>query len=145
MRTILYALVALVVAGGFAVPVANAQEQAGERPNVVAFSEWKCPIGNLGEALEITEAISRPIHQELIDEGMITGWSVLTHLYGDEWNLIFVTHAKDLESAMASGREFNRRVGEMDLGDQGGRFTELCPYHRDNVYTIQHGNAAGQM
>lgn len=145
MRKTLYAFVALVIAGGFAMPVANAQEQAGERPNVVAMSEWKCPIGNLGEALEITNTISRPIHQELVDEGMIVGWNVLTHLYGDEWNLIFVTLAKDLDSAIASGTEFNRRVGEMDLGDEGGRFTELCPYHRDNIYSIQHGDAAGQM
>ena len=141
---VVYGLVVLVLLGGLLAPAANAQEGT-ERPNVVAFSEWKCPVGNLGEALDIVESISRPIHQELIDEGMITGWSVLTHLYGDEWNLIFVTLAEDLDSAVASSTEFNRRVSDRGMGEQGDRFVELCPYHRDNVYSVQHGDAAGEM
>lgn len=140
---IVIALLTSVVAAGFAPPAATAQE--GPRPNVVAMSEWKCPIGNIGEAVEISNAVSRPIHQEMVDEGLIVGWNILTHLYGDEWNLIFVTLAEDIDSAIESGREFQRRAQERGMNAQGDRFIELCPYHRDNIYSISHGDAGEDM
>lgn len=137
------ALAALVVLGSFGTSVLVAQE--GPRPNVVAMSEWKCPIGNLGEAVQLSNATSRPIHQEMIDEGLIVGWNILTHLYADEWNLIFVTLAEDIDSAIESGREFQRRLQQRPEGERGERFVELCPYHRDNIYSISHGDAGTDM
>ena len=110
-----------------------------------AFSEWKCPIGNLQEAVQISNEVSRPIFEDLAEEGMIVDWNILTHLYGDDWNLIFVTLAEDMDSAVESSREFQRRVQETGMGERGDRFVELCPYHRDNIYSIQHGDAAGEM
>ena len=144
MKKIFFAFVGLVLIGGLAAPAAQAQEE-GERPNVVAFSEWKCGIGDLGEALDIVDQTSRPIYGEMVDEGMINGFSVLTHLYGDEWNLIFVTLASDIDAAIAASTEANRRMADREMDEQGDRFVELCPYHRDNIYSIQHGDAAEEM
>lgn len=140
MRTTV-ALAALVVLGSYAVSTAFAQEEPeGPRPNIVAFSEWKCPFSNLEEAVDLVNTSTRPIYQELIDEGMIVGWNLLTHFYGDEWNLIFVTLAEDIQSAIEANTEFFRRAEERGLEAEGDRFVELCPHHRDNIYSIAHAD-----
>lgn len=121
-----------------AVPAA-AQEEESDRPGVVAFSLWKCPFGNLSEAVEISNAERGDVYDAMVEEGMIQGWGVLTHLWGDEWNLVFYTLAEDAQAAIEASSEFFRRIGEVDPeGEITQRFFELCPTHKDNIMSFQY-------
>lgn len=139
-KTYLCAFMALLVA-----TPAVAQEQEEERPGVVAFSMWRCPFGNLQEAVQIANADTRDVYEDLVEEGMIQGWGVLTHLWGDEWNLVFYTLAEDAETAIAANGEYFRRFAELDTeGEIIARFLELCPEHKDNIMAFSYPSEDGE-
>lgn len=140
--TILAALVALTLVSAPAA-LSQEEEQASPRPDVVALSMWKCPFGDLEEAVDLVNGTPRAIHEELIDEGRIVAYNVLTHFYGDEWNLVLVTLAESIEDVISANSEFFSRAEEREPG-LGDRFTALCPEHKDNIYSIAHPEEAAE-
>ena len=136
------AVVAVILGAPGSVLAQDAEEST--QPNVVALSEWKCDWGELGDIVELANGTVREVWEELEDEGMIDGWGILTHAWGDEYNLVLYTLAQDVEGVMAASNEYFRRIAERDpenaIGDQ---FTDACREHRDNIYNFQYPSEDG--
>ncbi len=79
----------------------------------------------------------RPVAQSVIDDGMWIDWGILTHAWGDDWNLLIYTTSTDRSAFFAGWDEYIRRLGETDSeGELTERFFALCPEHKDNIYGV---------
>lgn len=114
---------------------AAAQEQEGPQPGVIVVRYFQCPLNHQGEAVEMLNTGWRPIVQEMIEEGHFLDYGILTHAWGDEWNVMDYFVA---ESPAAFHEAINvafQRAGER-LPEPETPFGELCPYHKDNTYAV---------
>lgn len=135
MKTCSSALLALLLcalpATALAQDAPNVEEPQGP---TVGLSYWKCDWQNLSEIEQVGDSLITPIYQELVDEGQILGFGMLSHQWGDEWNIIFYMSAPDTPSYLAAFEEANQRIAERhpDLTP----LTEYCSEHKDNIYTV---------
>ena len=111
----------------------NAQAQDGEP--TMGVSHWKCNFGYIGDLVEQTREEGLPIAQEMVDDGSLFGWGMLTHAWGDEWNVVFYMHTPDGMSFTDAAEELGNRQDEAFGEESGARFLENCSGHKDNVYT----------
>lgn len=116
---------------------AAAQEGEGAEPNVVTVRYFKCPLDHQGEAVEMLNTGWRPIVEEMIEEGHFVDYGILTHAWGDEWNVMDYFVSTDLVSFHEGISEAFQRAGER-LPEPETPFGELCPYHKDNHYFVVH-------
>lgn len=111
--------------------VANAQDDEQSPPTIV-MSVAQCDRTLIGDLMDRDRERTLPIAQELVDEGMLWSYGVLTHWWGDEWNWVNVLIADDEEAAMSANNELGRRYGELYPDDS--MWIEVCPRHRDTFY-----------
>lgn len=134
-RLPLFAPLFLLLAFG---ATASAQEQEeqdeGPQSNVVAVRYFQCPFHHQSTAVELLNTQFRPIVQELIDEGELIGYGILTHSWGDRWNVSDYFVAEDLVSFHEAFDEAYSRVNERYPEEPDPPFGELCPEHKDNIY-----------
>jgi hypothetical protein len=141
IRSLLLAF--LAVAAIFA-PEAPAQEEEEEtQPNLVVLRYFACDLGQTGAAVQILNGAWRDVMEDLKDEGMIQGYGILTHAWGDEWNLMDWFSVENMHAFHEAWSEATRRIGEWaEANDPEGeglaKFTKVCKSHKDNVYQIVH-------
>lgn len=122
---------------GFLVhPSAFAQQEAP----TVGVSYWKCDWGELGNIGQVTDSLYTPIMQELVDEGTIMNFGMLTHQWGDEWNVVFYITAPDTPTYLEASREAVDRFEERHPDVLN--LTEVCSEHKDNIYTLRTATGA---
>lgn len=104
---------------------------------VTVVRYFECGLADLGEAVEMLNGSWRGYAEELIEEGLLVDYGILTHSWGDEWNLVDWFAATDQAAFQAAWRELLLRFQEDDSdGEQFTRFGELCPRHKDNIYSV---------
>jgi len=103
----------------------------------MGISQWKCNFGYIGDLVEETRQVSLPIAQEMVEDGTILNWGMMTHAWGDEWNVLYYVGIPDgtpfMETAGALGMAQREAFGE----ESKARFLENCTEHKDNIYTWQ--------
>ena len=100
----------------------------------VVISKNKCHSNRISELREMMEENGAQVLNDLVSEGKLLNWGVLTHAWGDayNWNVFYVaeTHTKFLEA----WSEFISRVVENDP-EAADRMGEICWEHEDSIYT----------
>jgi hypothetical protein len=124
-------------------PEASAQEEETPRPDLVVVRYFECELGQAGNAAQILNGAWRDIMEDLRDEGMIQGYGILTHAWGDEWNLMDWFSVQDMHAFHEAWSEATRRISEYTAendpdGEVGKKFTEACKRHKDNIWSIVH-------
>lgn len=132
-------LLALLATGLVAAPQALAQEEEPAVPNLVVFRYFECDLGGLGEAAQLLNGGWRSIMQDLQEEGMIMGYGILVHAWGDEWNLVDWIATEDMHGFHTAWSEAVSRANAAAGGqEERDRFVEICERHKDNMYGIVH-------
>ena len=106
MRHVMPLLGALVLLTLLASP-AQAQEQATGTHIVVRY--FKC--NPTGVAIRMFQR-TRHVAQEMVDEGKFVDYGILSHNWGDEWNVVDYTVVDGIAEYFANFSEWTRRVGE---------------------------------
>jgi len=75
-----------------------------------------------------------------VNEGEISGGGMLTHQWGDEWNVVFYMTAPDTPSYLTAFQEAGRRFEERH--PDATPITEYCSEHKDNIYTLRSATEA---
>ena len=100
----------------------------------VVFSQNKCKSNKISELRTMMEDNGAPILNELVEQGKLISWGVLTHAWGDayNWNPFYVaeSHSKFLDA----WQEFISRLVEADP-DAADKLAEICWEHKDSIYT----------
>ena len=126
-------IVGVVVAFfGVATPVI-AQQTPAPQPGVFVLSPNKCDQARIGELNDWVRSSTAPILNDLVREGRLMGWGVLTHAWGDEWNWVLYYTARDLNTFHAAFQEFARRLAEREPNFMQ-RLAGFCTEHKDNIY-----------
>jgi hypothetical protein len=139
MRSLLITAVAV----GFIAPsAAHAQQPQAtqQQPGVVIVSQNKCSFTGLNEVNNWWRSTGGPVLDDLVRQGRLTGWGVLAHSWGDEWNHVVYYTARDLNTFTTAFAEFFRVASQRDPTIMQ-RLTSWCTEHKDNIYTVVLTNA----
>lgn len=124
---------------GLIIPsVAQAQQPqtaAAQQPGVVIVSQNKCSFTGLTEVNNWWRSTGGPILDDLVRQGRLMGWGVLSHAWGDEWNQVVYYTARDLNTFTASFTEFFRQASQRDPTIMQ-KLTSWCSEHKDNIYSV---------
>ena len=135
MRTRMATLIAAALALSAGTGPASAQE--APQPGLVTMRYYQCGVGDLDDAVGLLGGTWRDVADELVAEGVLLGYGILTHAWGDEWNLVDYIAAADMESFQAGWAELLRRYQARDRdGSDIDELNELCPTHKDNIYSV---------
>lgn len=117
-----------------AVAVAQDDEEAPPpSADVVQIGYFKCDLGAVGQIIEVTNEKLIPIAQESIDAGHWMYFQLLTHSWGDEWNVNFYMRAPSIDSFHEGFQQYVSAIAERHP-DLIPWFQEVCSEHKDNMY-----------
>jgi hypothetical protein len=97
------------------------------------FSQNKCHFNNLLDLQELTINSTGPILNELVKEGLLIDWGILSHDWGDEWNFNNYYIAEDKAKFNKAWQEYVKRLNKKD-STLWKKFGEYCTEHKDNIY-----------
>ena len=110
--------------------------EPGDEPTM-ALSYWKCNFGYIGELVEGVEESGLPVAQAMVDEGDLFAYGMMTHAWGDEWNVMFYTATHDESSFMQATSDLQSRQFQAMGQEMLTSFLENCSGHRDNIYSMR--------
>jgi hypothetical protein len=141
MARLLIAALALTLS----LPAAALAQEDDAPPNMLTISSYQCPQALVGEISENYGTYTRPIEQELVDEGMLVAAGMFFHAWSDEWNVNYWRVGSSLDAVIAAIAEVQSRFVERhpDLADAPGWFAE-CTAHKDNVYFWGPSTSSGE-
>jgi hypothetical protein len=126
------ALWAVSSAGGAQQPTAQSQPP---RPGVVVVSYNKCGLDKVGRLDSLSALAFYPVLDEVVREGRLLSWGVLTHDWGDEWNFVVYYTATNVNAFHSAWGEIVRRVRERRPNFMAD-FAPYCTEHKDNIYGV---------
>lgn len=133
LRTTAVAAVAALV-----VPVAlDAQEAEEPQPGTLVVRYFQCPLHHQDEAVEMLNTDWRGYADAEIEAGNLIDYGILVHSWGDEWNVMDYFVAEDHASFRTAWSSMVQQAQAEDPdGEEFDRFSEMCPGHKDNIYSF---------
>lgn len=120
-------------------PAQEMQQEAGPTPTHSIVRFFKCE--RQGLAVQMFQR-GRAVAEEMIAEGKFIDYGILTHNWGDEWNVVDYFVVDGLGSFFGNFGEFFSRVNEAnEAAEAAGEeelppFNEVCQEHKDNIYSV---------
>jgi hypothetical protein len=123
-------LAALVVAAPLA-----AQEEADQGPTPgILVSLQICNFSHIDELNELAREYWAPVLDQAITDGQLTGWGVLNHSWGDEWNYLVWYSSDDATTLLQTVSGLLGEIFGSIPGDPMEDFGAWCSAHKDNLY-----------
>lgn len=121
----------------FLLPAAAVAQDDEEAPqpsaDFVVVASFKCDLGSVGQIIEVTNEKLVPIAQESVDAGHWMYYQLLTHTWGDEWNVNFYMRALNRDHFYEGWDQYISGIVERHP-DLIPWFQEVCSEHKDNIY-----------
>lgn len=105
------------------------------QPGVVVVSYNKCALDAPARLDSLNALAFYPVLDELVRDGRLMGWGVLTHAWGDEWNYVIYYTAASTVAFHGAWDELVRRVRQRRPNFMAD-FTPACTEHKDNIYSV---------
>lgn len=133
MKQLMLSILCLILGTGLVLGQEESNDMPENSNGITAVSYYKCDFDKVSDAIQLSNNTAGPILDRLVDEGKLTSWGVLTHLWGDEWNLIMYFNA---QSVAAYQRTWDEMLGELmeEHPDFMESFSDMCSEHKDNIY-----------
>ncbi|NNG15115.1 MAG: hypothetical protein HKM89_01455 [Gemmatimonadales bacterium] len=125
-------LLTLSLAFALLAPAALAA-QDGPLPGTIVLSFNKCDLDQVGYLTQLTDSAVVPIAQELVNEGKIFNYGMMTHSWGDEWNVAYYYVVENQQAFFDFWSEFVSRVSERHP-NLFNEFQARCSEHKDSIY-----------
>lgn len=113
----------------------NISAQSEEHP-VLVVSFQKVKMSDIGAANKIINEKMAPVLKGLVDDGLLYGWGLFNHAWGDEWNVNIWYTLKDMDAFSKFWAEFRKRMIEKQP-DAWKELTSMVLEHKDNIYSVQ--------
>ena len=108
---------------------------AQDRGKVGTSVYFYCKMSEEDRADEIVEEILAPIYNKAVEDGTISSWGWLEHLFGGKWRRIATMTAPDLKSLFAARASIFKEINEKAEA-ASNEFSEICGSHQDYVWNI---------
>ncbi len=132
MKTLASLSLALLLFLTLSVSTSIAQDVEFEN-SFLMFNQNKC--NDMTGVMGMVRTTIGPVLNELEEEEVITGWGVLTHSWGDEWNFNWWVATSNHAGFVTAWSELVNRMNERHP-DWFERFGPMCQEHKDNLYTM---------
>ncbi len=131
-------LTLMILALGLAFPtMAMAQEGDDEdrEAAILSISSYQCPNSAIAGISAGYDSITRPVEEELVEEGKMASAGMFFHAWADEWNVNYYRTGYSIGSLIEAVAEVGARVAEAhpELADGPGPFA-ACTGHKDGIY-----------
>lgn len=140
-RRTAFAAAVPVLALALARPVSAQEAEPG-----VVVSEQICKFGSLDEINDMVREHWAPFLDAGVADGRLTGWGVLNHSWGSEWNWVIYYTGPDASTLTQTVSSLLGEIFSSMPGDPLDDFDGMCSAHRDNAYVLvmtQGAEAAG--
>lgn len=130
----------LAAALSFVALPAAAQEEDTPSATVLMISYYQCPQDAIAEIAESYDTYTRPVEEEMVEDGVFTGAGLFFHWWADEWNVNYFRTGYDIADMLDAIDEVNATVVERnpELEDEPGPFAQ-CTAHKDGIYQFGPG------
>ena len=108
--------------------VAIAQDDEG---SYIYTTYFYCDVTRQDEADELFEDVDKPIFEEAVKDGTITGWGYLAHHTGGKWRRAQYYAAGSVVDLLAAQEAIAERQEEEGDSDE---FGEICNAHDDYIW-----------
>ncbi len=118
-------------------PLAGVAQQPAPQPppSILSISSWQCPQSEIEKISQDYDTNTRPVEQELVNEGKLIGAGMYFHAWSDEWNVNYYRIAPSMEGLFAAVTEVGQRVAQRNPQAAGGPGPfAACTAHKDNIY-----------
>ena len=112
----------------------NATAQNG----FVMLNQNKVEFSNQGKAFKLIDEYFTPVWNQLVDEKIIISYSVMTHGWGDEWNLNYMIVTKNHETFLMAWSEGFKRIRNTMPQEKWDELMKYTIEHKDNLYSLRH-------
>ena len=104
----------------------------------VMFNQNKVEFSNQGKAFKLIDEYFTPVWNQLVDEKMIISYSVMTHGWGDEWNLNYMIVTENHEAFLKAWGEGFKRIRNTMPQEKWNELMKYTIEHKDNLYSLRH-------
>ncbi|MCP4203858.1 MAG: hypothetical protein GY769_18220 [bacterium] len=115
-----------------AIAVADSHEEEAPRPYAYGIY-YECDTSTQEQADHIMKHVFKPVYDQGVEDGTITGWGWMAHAVGGKWRRVVYLIAPTIDEVLEASNTLNTKVGEADpLG--ANRLQQLCPSHDDYIW-----------
>jgi hypothetical protein len=136
MRYIKTAIVLFVLAS-FA---CTGQAQEAEKPTMFTYATYfYCDVTGQDRVDEIVKKENAPVYDQMVKEGLISGWGWLAHHTGGKWRRIQYYQAPTVAALLDAQAEMEKRFQAAGADDM--EFGKTCNAHDDYIWEVESGSS----
>jgi hypothetical protein len=124
---------------GLAAIAGSALAQEDEKPTLYTYATYfYCDVTGEERVDEIVKTENAPVYDQMVKEGIITGWGWLAHHTGGKWRRLQYYQAPSVAGLLDAQEEMNKRFSAMDSSSDK-EFGEACGSHDDYIWEVKSG------
>lgn len=100
-----------------------------------------CDVNGEERVDEIVETVNGPVYDQLVKEGVISGWGWLGHHTGGKWRRIQYYQAGSVNALLDAQAEMSKRLDGKDAAADKD-FGKICNQHEDYIWEVESGSAS---
>jgi hypothetical protein len=136
MRYIKTAIVLFVLAS-FA---CTGQAQEAEKQTMFTYATYfYCDVTGQERVDEIVKKENAPVYDQMVKEGLISGWGWLAHHTGGKWRRLQYYQAPTVAALLDAQAEMEKRFEA--AGDDDMEFGKICNAHDDYIWEVESGSS----
>jgi hypothetical protein len=129
--------IVLFVLAGFA---CTGQAQEAEQSTSFTYATYfYCDVTGQDRADEIVKKENAPVYDQMVKEGLISGWGWLAHHTGGKWRRIQYYQAPTVAALLDAQAEMEKRFEA--AGDDDMEFGKICNAHEDYIWEVESGSS----
>ncbi|MFC1606254.1 hypothetical protein ACFL33_05275 [Pseudomonadota bacterium] len=127
-----------IVLFGLAAFASAAQAQEAEKPTMFTYATYfYCDVTGQDRVDEIVKKENAPVYDQMVKEGLISGWGWLAHHTGGKWRRIQYYQAPTVSALLDAQDEMDKRFKA--AGGDDMEFGKICNAHDDYIWEVESG------
>ena len=123
-----------------AVLASAVQAQEAEKSSVFTYATYfYCDVNGQDRVDEIVKTQDAPVYDQMVKEGLITGWGWLAHHTGGKWRRLSYYQAPSVAALLDAQAEMTKRFADRDDTDRD--FGAICNAHEDYIWEVESGSS----
>ena len=133
----------IVLLGLAAVASTAVAQEKEEAPKTFTYATYfYCDVTGEDRVDEIVKTQNAPVYDQLVKEGVISGWGWLTHHTGGKWRRIQYYQASSVGRLLDAQAEMDKRLEGDDYTAADKDFGKICNAHDDYIWEVESGSSA---
>jgi hypothetical protein len=129
-----------IVLFGLAAFAGTAQAEEAETPKMFTYATYYyCDVTGQKRADEIVKKENAPVYDQMVKDGLISGWGWLAHHTGGKWRRIEYYQAPTVDALLDAQEEMEKRF--QAAGNDGMEFGKICNAHDDYIWEVESGSS----